>query len=99
MIDSYGRPPHSQPNSPAKNRMREICTSGTVRGEGGNILTYSAMAVASSARQKFLRKRTETPHRSERGKSAIPAVSSCNEKSLSCDENLLRTRNANHKLR
>src|SRR5436190_8112328 len=25
-----------------KNRMREICTSGSVRGEGGNILTYSA---------------------------------------------------------
>jgi hypothetical protein len=24
-----------------KNRMREFCTSGTVRGEGGNILTYS----------------------------------------------------------
>ena len=23
--------------------MREICTSGSVRGEGGNILTYSAM--------------------------------------------------------
>jgi hypothetical protein len=28
------------------------------------------MAVASSARQKLLRKRTESPHRSERGKSA-----------------------------
>jgi hypothetical protein len=28
-----------------KNRMREICTSGSVRGEGGNILTYSARAV------------------------------------------------------
>src|SRR5947207_830851 len=26
-----------------KNRMREICTSGSVRGEGGNILTYSAL--------------------------------------------------------
>jgi hypothetical protein len=25
-----------------KNRKREICTSGFVRGEGGNILTYSA---------------------------------------------------------
>ena len=25
-----------------KNRMREICTSGTVRGEGGNVPTYSA---------------------------------------------------------
>src|SRR6516162_6082669 len=26
-----------------KNRMREICTSGSARGEGGNILTYSAV--------------------------------------------------------
>jgi len=26
-----------------KNRMREICTSGTVRGGGGNILTYSEL--------------------------------------------------------
>ena len=25
-----------------KNRKREICTSGSVRGEGGNLLTYSA---------------------------------------------------------
>jgi hypothetical protein len=25
-----------------KNRKREFCTSGSVRGEGGNILTYSA---------------------------------------------------------
>ena len=25
-----------------KNRKREICTSGSARGEGGNILTYSA---------------------------------------------------------
>jgi hypothetical protein len=25
-----------------KNRKREICTSGTVRDEGGNILIYSA---------------------------------------------------------
>jgi hypothetical protein len=26
--------------------MREICTSGSVRGEGGNILTYSALDLA-----------------------------------------------------
>ena len=26
--------------------MREICTSGSVRGEGGNILTYSALCLA-----------------------------------------------------
>src|SRR6516164_71569 len=30
-------------SSLVKNRMREICTSGSVRGEGGNILTYSAL--------------------------------------------------------
>src|SRR5260370_5047723 len=42
MIDSYDRLRHRQRNSPAKNRMREICTSGTVGGEGGNILTYPA---------------------------------------------------------
>jgi hypothetical protein len=29
-------------NSLAKNRMREICTSGSVGGEGGNVLTYPA---------------------------------------------------------
>src|SRR5271169_1827267 len=29
-------------NSSMKNRKRESCTSGSVRGEGGNILTYSA---------------------------------------------------------
>ena len=28
-----------------KNRKREICTSGTVRDEDGNILIYSAIAV------------------------------------------------------
>ena len=29
-----------------KNRTREICTSGSVRGEDGNILTYSAVDAA-----------------------------------------------------
>src|ERR1700693_5622192 len=29
-------------SSSMKNRKREFCTSGSVRGEGGNILTYSA---------------------------------------------------------
>src|SRR5215469_12406515 len=33
-------------SSLVKNRMREICTSGSVRGEGGNILTYSAFDLA-----------------------------------------------------
>jgi hypothetical protein len=30
-----------------EDRMREICTSGTVRGEGGNILTFSALRATS----------------------------------------------------
>jgi hypothetical protein len=29
-----------------KNRMREICTSGSVRGGGGNVPTYSALLLA-----------------------------------------------------
>ena len=38
-----------------KNRTREICTSGTVRDEGGNILIYSALTtiLASSSMLKF----------------------------------------------
>src|SRR5215467_15578244 len=44
MIDSYDQLRHRQRNSPAKNRMREICTSGTVGGEGGNILAYPAIS-------------------------------------------------------
>jgi hypothetical protein len=37
-------PPHRcERISPVKNRMLEIGTSGTVRGEDGNILTYSAL--------------------------------------------------------
>src|SRR5215471_16135593 len=34
---------HRERTSLVKNRMRAICTSGSVRGEGGNILTYSAI--------------------------------------------------------
>ena len=44
MVDSYDHLRHRQRNSPVKNRKREICTSGTVGGEGGNILTYPALA-------------------------------------------------------
>src|SRR5271166_6582808 len=33
-------------NSPVKNRMRETCTSGSVRGGDGNIPTYSAFGAA-----------------------------------------------------
>src|SRR6516164_10140999 len=36
-----------------KNRMREICTSGSVRGEGGNILTYSALALSRCGEVSF----------------------------------------------
>src|ERR1700730_1143029 len=49
MTDSYGHPPQSQRSSPAKNRMREFRTSGSVRGEGGNILAYSAVARQAEA--------------------------------------------------
>src|SRR5208337_4064622 len=34
---------HRERNSLVKNRMRETCTSGSVRGGDGNIPTYSAM--------------------------------------------------------
>jgi hypothetical protein len=30
--------------------MREICTSGSVRGEGGNILTYSAFCLSGGSK-------------------------------------------------
>src|SRR5260370_11355911 len=33
--------------SRVKNRMREICTSGSVRGGGGNVPTYSAFGVVN----------------------------------------------------
>ena len=36
-----------------KNRKREICTSGTVGGEGGNILTYPADPAGSCADPGF----------------------------------------------
>src|ERR1700730_12730005 len=49
MTDSYGPAPQSQRSSPAKNRMREFRTSGSVRGEGGNILAYSAVARQAEA--------------------------------------------------
>jgi hypothetical protein len=40
-------------SSPVKNRKREIRTSGSVRGEDGNILTYSAMPAGSSGGRKY----------------------------------------------
>jgi hypothetical protein len=41
---SPDRPPlhRRERSSPVKNRKREICTSGSARGRGGNIPTYSA---------------------------------------------------------
>ena len=52
-------PPASSPDRPSlhyreqsssmKNRKREICTSGTVRDEDGNILIYSAKRTAAEA--------------------------------------------------
>ena len=38
-------------NSPVKNRMPEIGASGTVRGGGGNILTYSETPARSLSAQ------------------------------------------------
>jgi hypothetical protein len=32
-----------------KNRMRESCESGSVRGEDGNVLTYSAVSGSTQA--------------------------------------------------
>ena len=45
---SHGRRPLRQRerNSPVKNRMRETCTSGSVRGGDGDIPTYSACGAA-----------------------------------------------------
>ena len=45
---SHGRRPLRQRerNSLVKNRMRETCTSGSVRGGDGNIPTYSALGSA-----------------------------------------------------
>ena len=37
---------HCEQSSPVKNRMPELGTSGTVRGGGGNALTYSESASA-----------------------------------------------------
>jgi hypothetical protein len=34
-----------------RNRKREICTSGSARGEDGNILTYSALGVPDRAEE------------------------------------------------
>src|SRR5262249_43394819 len=47
-------------SSPVKNRKREIRTSGSVRGEDGNILTYSAMLANSSGRGKEYCNRDES---------------------------------------
>ena len=50
-----GTPPSSEGVSericPVKNRMREIRTSGSVRGEGGNLLAYSTSASGRNGRK------------------------------------------------
>ena len=61
----HAPPPASGPNRPSlhrcersslvKNRKLEICTSGSVRGEGGNILTYSASRRTRRRRAPMLR--------------------------------------------
>src|SRR5262249_43101525 len=63
-LDSIRRSPHASPSasspdrpslhrreqsSPVKNRKREICTSGSARGRGGNIPTYSAQGQGRSS--------------------------------------------------
>ena len=56
-------PPHRcEPISPVKNRMLEIGTSGTVRGEDGNILTYSALRLEWQGQDG--QKETEQPDHS-----------------------------------
>ena len=37
--------------------MREICTSGSVGGEGGNLLAYPALLVAAEARHQRVHQR------------------------------------------
>ncbi len=49
MVDSYDQLRHRRRNSPAKHRMRVICTSGSVGGEGGNILAYPAKAAPNGS--------------------------------------------------
>src|SRR5271163_3399154 len=51
--------------------MREICTSGSVRGEGGNILTYSA--VLSSQRREMGSEGRPVAQAIELAKEAQPA--------------------------
>ena len=55
-------------SSSVKNRKREICTSGSARGEGGNILTYSASR--SSTRAVCLPSWAQCPTGGGRGGSA-----------------------------
>src|SRR6266542_3505226 len=45
-------------NSLVRNRMREICTSGSVGGEGGNLLAYPALAHVPEKWVPVFRKRT-----------------------------------------
>src|SRR5438128_9616074 len=53
----HDRPPIRRRSEPlhVRNRMREICTSGSVGGEDGNVLAYPAQKADTS----MLTKRTE----------------------------------------
>jgi hypothetical protein len=58
--------------------MRETCTSGSVRGEGGNILTYSAIVCPAPAGRLFVLARLG---RLQQGETKF-ALRSCNLLSL-----------------
>ena len=74
-MGSVQRPPNTAPSasssdrpplrrceriSPVKNRMLEIGTSGTVRGEDRNILTYSALEATALRRWSVHAKRARS---------------------------------------
>jgi hypothetical protein len=55
-------PPHRcERISLVKNRMLEIGTSGTVRGEDGNILTHSALRLTVNGEAKTARRKQSSP--------------------------------------
>src|SRR5229473_2177009 len=57
---SHDRPPICRRSEPlrVRNRMREICTSGSVGGGGGNILAYPALAGEARVTHQVLVKQT-----------------------------------------
>ena len=61
----------SQRSSPVKNRMREICTSGSVGGEGGNILAYPAPLFANGLAKILPCLKAEIIKRSDQAKGFV----------------------------